>query len=474
MFTKINKRIKKHPLPLRPNKNLLRRRKKLRKLTLLSKFLKKRTKHSTFDFTKLNFDDLDVKHEPFKIINVPTIFQDGKNQNIEKSISKLLKDYGIEHLDLSISATKSFSGHYAEHNVISMTFEEFVSYEGPHTIYLAQMPLFEKPATNKNKNPFKTKYTQKLKNLLASLKEVGQFCQRFSDRIERINLWYSKKETFSQLHYDSYDNFLFMIKGTKVFTLYPPNTKEVVCESIITTSYQQAKVIPNNNSNTKGIKIKVSPGEAIYLPQGWYHEVESYGDSDIIALNVWFNSIKDICQGREKYLLRYLLFDLIEKEVESGLKLYQEHRSIALEETNSNGNYIDYYLNKILNGFSTSPLTAQNLFTSLLFSVRRDQVRYLIHRLAVEGPNILYELLMSPDEWSIEFLTTTLEAIDNTPEEIMEQNQNYVSKDEFYNILFEKLDFPSVQRHFISMKKSLRKRVLEFIVKEKILQSYAF
>ena len=265
-----------------------------------------------------------------------------------------------------------------------------------------------------------------------------------------------------------------MIKGTKVFTLYPPNTKEVVCESIITTSYQQAKVIPNNNSNTKGIKIKVSPGEAIYLPQGWYHEVESYGDSDIIALNVWFNSIKDICQGREKYLLRYLLFDLIEKEVESGLKLYQEHRSIALEETNSNGNYIDYYLNKILNGFSTSPLTAQNLFTSLLFSVRRDQVRYLIHRLAVEGPNILYELLMSPDEWSIEFLTTTLEAIDNTPEEIMEQNQNYVSKDEFYNILFEKLDFPSVQRHFISMKKSLRKRVLEFIVKEKILQSYAF
>ena len=41
--------------------------------------------------------------------------------------------------------------------------------------------------------------------------------------MDSINLWYSKKNTTSNLHYDSFDNFLCVIKGEKKVLIYKPN-----------------------------------------------------------------------------------------------------------------------------------------------------------------------------------------------------------------------------------------------------------
>ena len=61
-------------------------------------------------------------------------------------------------------------------------------------------------------------------------------------------------------------------------------------------------------------KITVRPGEILFIPQGWYHRVVSLGE-EIVALNFWFDSIFNICDWRENYLLRYLMHEALESKV---------------------------------------------------------------------------------------------------------------------------------------------------------------
>ncbi len=100
-------------------------------------------------------------------------------------------------------------------------------------MYVAQLPLFER------KN-FSISFEKPSSTLNKILSQFGleEICSFFSDEIERINLWASKKPTSSSWHYDSYDNFLFMIEGQKTFYLYPPNEPSMKCEALTTESFQ--------------------------------------------------------------------------------------------------------------------------------------------------------------------------------------------------------------------------------------------
>merc|ERR1712167_495781 len=42
-------------------------------------------------------------------------------------------------------------------------------------------------------------------------------------KAEAINLWIGDERSISTTHQDPYENFYTVIKGTKIFTLYPPS-----------------------------------------------------------------------------------------------------------------------------------------------------------------------------------------------------------------------------------------------------------
>jgi len=92
-----------------------------------------------------------------------------------------------------------------------MTIKEFLHYTGDFYLYLAQFPLYQTLLPSNTLN-FNQKIAQKInKKNLQKLFKIGlkiPFITQLKN-LDSINLWYSKKSTLSQLHFDEYDNILF-------------------------------------------------------------------------------------------------------------------------------------------------------------------------------------------------------------------------------------------------------------------------
>lgn len=100
------------------------------------------------------------------------------------------------------------------------------------------------------------------------------------------------------MHFDLYDNYLYVIHGTKTVYLLPPDTKNVEQKSIFEDGFHQVKLQSKKIKKHRGknlIKLKelkkiiLYKGEILRIPEGWYHYVVS--EPNTIALNFWFKSI---------------------------------------------------------------------------------------------------------------------------------------------------------------------------------------
>lgn len=60
--------------------------------------------------------------------------------------------------------------------------------------------------------------------------------------IRAINLWYYRGDRISTWHYDGHDNFLYLLAGTKVVYLLPPDHNDAVLQAKIVFS------LDNNHS----------------------------------------------------------------------------------------------------------------------------------------------------------------------------------------------------------------------------------
>lgn len=126
---------------------------------------------------------------------------------------------------------------------------------------------------------------------------VGDFHKgyRNPETFHRQNLlWFGPKGTFTPLHHDLTNNMLVQIYGRKKVTVYPPfqvpylyNDKGVFSE----IDFRQ----PNHGRHplfkrAKGIEVIIGPGDAIFLPIGCWHVVESLD----ISISVTFTDFEQI------------------------------------------------------------------------------------------------------------------------------------------------------------------------------------
>lgn len=446
---KIQKRIKKTARRLKINKYTCTQiHKKLSKLRKISSRVKRGYKTYKFRniIRKINF--LTQSRQCYKIKTCSIkAFVDWKPE-----LEEYLHANNIHEVDVSVSKNQSFSGHYSEHMVSTIDLKTFFNYDGDYTMYIAQLSLFENGNNDNDKH-------EKLTKILSDF-GLQEFCKSFFESIERINLWASLKETNSSLHYDSYDNFMFVLKGKKKFTVFKPNDKSIACESVLTNSYQQAKMISDKPG--KGIEITLNEGEGIFVPQGWYHKVDSQGDDGILAINIWFDSVEKICTAREKYLFRYLANFLIEKEIKELLKTYQT------EECYSNIDLIEWpEFNKMLKNNNVT------YFEVILSKISFFSIRDFFLK-ASENDSIGFtRLLMSLSPMQVELLTKKLEDIDNICDTRVSELK-IISKSEFYDRLFSIIDFSQIQKSFLDSKKELRKQIFESVIVQKMINSYHF
>lgn len=115
-----------------------------------------------------------------------------------------------------------------------------------------------------------------------------------SKYLTNTNIWIGPKGTKSKLHYDSDHNLCVQIYGRKIVTLISPEDSDN-CYTVNETWYDAFSPIDVMSvdykkhpkfKNVKMYQVVLSPGDMLYIPKGWWHDIRSLEKS--ISINLWW------------------------------------------------------------------------------------------------------------------------------------------------------------------------------------------
>ena len=183
-----------------------------------------------------------------------------------------------------------------------------------------------------------------------SLDNNNKNVQNEATNAEAINLWIGDEQSISTTHQDPYENFYAVVRGTKIFTLYPPSDVGFLYEKVYpTASYVKdanknlciqidnettcpwitmdlTQTDDEINENFPKFKLAhqvvatVEKGECLYLPSLWFHHVQQRGLT--IAVNYWYDMIFDF---------KFSFYNFV--RTNSGLLSYGENFASELKST---------------------------------------------------------------------------------------------------------------------------------------------
>lgn len=129
---------------------------------------------------------------------------------------------------------------------------------------------------------------------------------------DAVNFWMGNSESMSSIHKDHYENFYVVMSGCKHFLLFPPTDlvhmkpkkfkkasfklNPQISELEIFEEEDAGEIIwisvdPSNKSIQDlcagPVKVTLRPGEMLYLPSMWLHQV--WQEDLTIAVNYWYD-----------------------------------------------------------------------------------------------------------------------------------------------------------------------------------------
>jgi len=199
----------------------------------------------------------------------------------------------------------SFSG--VNTNYIDMSFFEFLSRpeDAPYTCYMAQCPILSSEGLSEQ---------EALSPLLLDLKKPRflpseEFCVYF---------WMNTKEVVSDFHYDSYQNLLTVVHGSKIVELIPPS-RLINSYTIDNEAYNHT---PSDLSGE--FKVTLFAGDVLYIPEGWWHKVKS--SPYTVGLSFTWNGVdqqvlaKDTNGELDFFVVRNAMKRIALKEIEKSIE----------------------------------------------------------------------------------------------------------------------------------------------------------
>jgi len=112
------------------------------------------------------------------------------------------------------------------------------------------------------------------------------------------NIWISPKGTRTALHFDAVENLNLQIQGSKDFYLFPPRIRNMSPYPWYSQAAYVSKVDPRNSHDATdfpfdlGVHVELQQGQMLYLPYGWWHQVDTTGDRNLNANFWWFPRTK--------------------------------------------------------------------------------------------------------------------------------------------------------------------------------------
>ena len=117
----------------------------------------------------------------------------------------------------------------------------------------------------------------------------------------RPRVWIGNASTVA-CHYDTFDNVACVVAGRRTFTLFPPeavsdlyvgpidHTMAGQPVSLATGSSREDPQYPRFEAiRDRALVVELEPGDALYLPKLWWHQVEAQGDLNLLV-NYWWDA----------------------------------------------------------------------------------------------------------------------------------------------------------------------------------------
>ncbi|EKX42932.1 hypothetical protein GUITHDRAFT_110978 [Guillardia theta CCMP2712] len=104
------------------------------------------------------------------------------------------------------------------------------------------------------------------------------------------NFWYGSAGSEAQCHYDTYGyNLVAQLYGEKRWLLFPPGDRKGLMRPT-RIPYEESSVFSDLKFKSAGevpggMEVVLKPGEVLYVPHYWWHQVEALSDS--ISVNSW-------------------------------------------------------------------------------------------------------------------------------------------------------------------------------------------
>ena len=144
------------------------------------------------------------------------------------------------------------------------------------------------------------------------------------------SIWVGNK-TIVPPHYDVPDNIAFVCAGTRKFTLFPPSQLKNMYVGPLehTPAGQPISLVDIDNPDlTKfpkfeeamayGLSAELGPGDGIFIPSLWWHQVESFGDLNIL-INYWWRDFPSFMGNPMDALMHSILsketYPIIKKKI---------------------------------------------------------------------------------------------------------------------------------------------------------------
>ncbi|KAK9807971.1 hypothetical protein WJX73_008943 [Symbiochloris irregularis] len=120
-----------------------------------------------------------------------------------------------------------------------------------------------------------------------------------AQRVREVNLWMCTRGSRSSLHCDPYENLLCVVRGCKTVRLFPPAATPLLYPEPLWGEAANHSAVDHEHPDEvrharyaealqQRREVVVEAGDALYIPQGWWHQVDS---ADVtIAVNFWWQS----------------------------------------------------------------------------------------------------------------------------------------------------------------------------------------
>lgn len=113
-----------------------------------------------------------------------------------------------------------------------------------------------------------------------------------------VNVWVGPGGHVEPLHYDGQDGTLSQFRGTKRISLFPPSIQEglypfEMSHGGLTPNFSQVYIdqpdfvaFPRMRAALEERRVvHLAEGETLYMPVGWWHEIEALGNDYICSVN---------------------------------------------------------------------------------------------------------------------------------------------------------------------------------------------